>query len=150
MPVDWRAQGNLTNPGLCETEKQETRACSEPRLRGLSDVLLQQVARPCQTTVRKSSKVGSQRRSQWHPVSRQREKVLQCIRPNSLGEERTQQASESKELPKPLWKSTLKPTLNHALPKLVRSNSRNETSWQLHAWSCGWLHLHLRKPLYHH
>ena len=36
--------------------KQKTRACSEPRLRVLSDVLLQQVARPSQTTVGKSSK----------------------------------------------------------------------------------------------
>ena len=31
--------------------KQKTRACSEPTLRVLSDVLLQQVARPSQTTV---------------------------------------------------------------------------------------------------
>ena len=36
--------------------KQKTGACSEPTLRILSDVLLQQVARPSQTTVEKLSK----------------------------------------------------------------------------------------------
>ena len=36
--------------------KQKTRTCSEPTLRALSDVLLQQVARPPQTTVEKLSK----------------------------------------------------------------------------------------------
>ena len=35
MPVDWRARGNLTNPGLGETA-QRTGACSEPTLRFLS------------------------------------------------------------------------------------------------------------------
>ena len=60
--------------------KQKTRACSEPPLRVLSDVLLQQVARPSQTTVEKmSKKVGSQRHSQWHPVSKHRESHLQCM-----------------------------------------------------------------------
>ena len=36
--------------------KQKTRACNEPTLRVLSDVLLQQAARPSQTTVEKLSK----------------------------------------------------------------------------------------------
>ena len=44
MPVNWRAQGNLTNPGLVKPRETKDKACSEPTLRILSDVLLQKVA----------------------------------------------------------------------------------------------------------
>ena len=59
MPVGWRAQGNLTTQDLVKPRETEDMACSEPTLRILSEVLLQQVARPSQTTVDKDvQKVG--------------------------------------------------------------------------------------------
>ena len=51
--------------------KQKTRACSEPTLRVLSAVLLQQVARPSQTTVEKGVRGGK--------PETQRENELQCM-----------------------------------------------------------------------
>ena len=56
MPVDWRAQGNLTNPGLGETAWNKGQSMQRATLRILSDVLLQQIARPSQTIVEKMSK----------------------------------------------------------------------------------------------
>ena len=73
MPVDWRAQGNLTNPGLWETEWNKRREHAVSRISESSQILLQQVARPRQTTVEKLSKRWEARHSHWHPVSWQRE-----------------------------------------------------------------------------
>ena len=74
---------------LVKPSETQNKACSKPTLRILSDVLLQQVARSSQTTVKKDvQKVKSQRHSQWSPLSKLRENHLQCMQypPKSLEE----------------------------------------------------------------